>query len=45
MEGWSQRSAAWTPPGTWARVRVVDAHTGGELTRHARDPVVAAAQV
>ena len=33
MKGWSQRSAAWTPPGEWARVRVVDAHTAGEPLR------------
>jgi len=33
MEGWSQRSAAWTPPEGWAHVRVVDAHTAGEPLR------------
>jgi trans-L-3-hydroxyproline dehydratase len=47
MDTWAERSSAWTAPGGWKSVRVVDAHTAGEPLRVILDgfPALTAATV
>jgi trans-L-3-hydroxyproline dehydratase len=33
MDAWAEKSARWSPPAEWRRLRVVDAHTAGEPLR------------